>query len=109
MVLRADESEPIHRPSEGGFPIGLWEQWEYDQAEVDLHPGDLIVSFSDGISETRNSRQEFWTEVAIKSVLRGHRWSSAPMIVESLIRAANEFGAGVEQFDDMTAIAIRVK
>jgi phosphoserine phosphatase RsbU/P len=109
MVLRADESEPIHRPSEGGFPIGLWEQWEYDQAEVDLHAGDLIVSFSDGISEARNSRQDFWTEAAIKSVLREHRRSSVPMIVESLIRAANEFGAGVEQFDDMTAIAIRVK
>jgi hypothetical protein len=31
------------------------------------------------------------------------------MMVESLIRAANEFGTGVEQFDDMTAIAIRVK
>jgi phosphoserine phosphatase RsbU/P len=109
MVLRADESEPIFRPSESGFPVGLWEQWQYDEAVVNLHAGDLIVSFSDGISEVRDSRQQFWTETAIKSVLRKHRHSSVHTIVESLIGAANEFAAGVEQFDDMTAIAIRVK
>ena len=109
MVLRANESEPIFRPSESGFPVGLWEQWQYDEAVVNLHAGDLIVSFSDGISEVRDSRQQFWTETAIKSVLRKHRQSSVHTIVESLIGAANEFAAGVEQFDDMTAIAIRVK
>jgi len=108
MVLRADESAAIHRPIESGFPIGLSEAWEYEEAVVELHSGDVIVCFSDGISEVRNLREEFWTESEIKRVLRKHRHAPVQTIVESLIQAANEFAVGVEQFDDMTAIAIRV-
>ena len=108
MVLRADESAAIHRPIESGFPIGLSEAWEYEEAVVELHSGDVIVCFSDGISEVRNLREEFWTESEIKRVLRKHRHAPVQTIVGSLIQAANEFAVGVEQFDDMTAIAIRV-
>jgi sigma-B regulation protein RsbU (phosphoserine phosphatase) len=109
MVLRADESKPVFKPIESGFPIGLSEVWEYEEASIDLHSGDVIVCFSDGISDVRNRRDEFWSEAAIQRVLLEHRRSPVERIVESLIRGANEFAAGAEQFDDMTAIAIRVK
>jgi len=109
MVIRVDESAPIDRPSEGGFPIGMLDLSQYEQSVVDLSPGDLIVCFSDGLSEARNTRQEFWTDASIKTVLRRHRNAPVQTLVDSLIQAADEFTAGAEQSDDMTVVAIRVK
>ncbi len=41
-----------------GVPIGIMEDVEYHQAKVKLHPGDLVVLYTDGITELRNSKKE---------------------------------------------------
>lgn len=111
MLVRARSNakpERVQTGSEGGFPIGLFERAQYEQSTIDIGPGDLIVCFSDGVTEATNPRDELWEDTNIEKVLLQYKDAPVQQIVEQVIYAADAFTAGAEQFDDMTLTAVRI-
>ena len=111
MLVRAcPDGKParVHGTAEGGLPIGLFESARYEQFTIDTAPGDLIVCFSDGVSDATNSPQEVWEDTNIERVLWQYREAPVEEIVERIVQAADSFTAGAEQFDDMTLTAVRI-
>lgn len=98
----------VHEPGQGGMPIGLFESAQYEQLTIDTAPGDLIVCFSDGITEATNPRDELWEDSNVEKVLWQCKDAPVQQIVETVVQAADAFTAGAEQFDDMTLTAIRI-
>ena len=88
--------------------MGLFESARYEQYTIDTAPGDLIVCFSDGVSDATNSPQEVWEDTNIERVLWQYREAPVEEIVERIVHAADSFTAGAEQFDDMTLTAVRI-
>lgn len=93
--------------SRGGMPFGLFPGVGYESGSVDLKASDVLIVYSDGITEAADSgREEFGidrlTEV-VKSVQNG----SVREIRESILRAVEEW-AGREQDDDMTLVVVKV-
>jgi sigma-B regulation protein RsbU (phosphoserine phosphatase) len=107
MVLRAATNK-VERLNGGGFPIGLLPIARYEQSSVELQPGDLMVCFSDGISEAANPNGEMWDESEVARVLMESGGLSARETVDRLFTAADAFAAGAEQSDDMTVLAVRM-
>jgi sigma-B regulation protein RsbU (phosphoserine phosphatase) len=107
LIRRRGHGVVIERLNVGGTPIGLLPRAAYDEGTAVLTSGDLLVCFSDGISEACNSREEFWNESAMEDVLREGLGSTAERTVQSLVRAADSFVGDAEQADDMTIIALR--
>jgi sigma-B regulation protein RsbU (phosphoserine phosphatase) len=99
----------IERLSSGGFPVGMLPMARYEEGATELEAGDLLVCFSDGVSEACNPREEFWQESDIERVLCLAPISTAQEITERLVREADAFAAGAEQSDDMTVVTIRLK
>jgi sigma-B regulation protein RsbU (phosphoserine phosphatase) len=99
----------IERLSAGGLPVGMLPLVSYEEGATELTPGDVLVCFSDGISEACNPNEEFWQESDIEVVLRGAPISTAQEVTERLVREADAFAAGAEQADDMTVVTIRLK
>ena len=64
VVLRGDPAAApdLVRLDTGGPVIGLLPECGYEQGEVQLAPGDLLVAFTDGVSEAMNAAQEEWGE-----------------------------------------------
>jgi sigma-B regulation protein RsbU (phosphoserine phosphatase) len=96
----------VLRLKESGVPIGLLPSWQYEQASVAIEAGDLLVCFSDGISEAENARGEFWEEKGASQVVSR---CTGMEVITNLFQGCDEFAAGYEQSDDITVIAVQVK
>jgi sigma-B regulation protein RsbU (phosphoserine phosphatase) len=108
LLLRA-RTGAVERLDVGGPVIGLMPFASYDQGAVTLTPGDVLVGFTDGISEAMNTAAEEWGEAALEHCLRElPAETGAARMVEHLIAGADAFAAGAPQHDDMTAIVVRV-
>ena len=80
----------------------------YEEGTVSLKRGDVLLCFSDGVSEAQNSAQEFWQESEIESILRGAADGSVQHLIDRLVREADLFVNGAQQSDDMTIVSVRV-
>jgi sigma-B regulation protein RsbU (phosphoserine phosphatase) len=92
----------------GGPVIGLLEIASFQQSEVSLEPGDLLVGFTDGVSEAMNPADEEWGEERLAEVVVACRGLAASEINRRIMEAADAFAAGAVQHDDMTLIAVRL-
>jgi phosphoserine phosphatase RsbU/P len=101
MVLRGAETIRLEA---GGPPVGLFRPAQYEQAEVQLDPGDLLLLFTDGISEAENPAHDEWGEEALEASARQCHGASPSEVIERLMRQADHFAAGAPQHDDMTLV-----
>ena len=108
-LLRKGQDEPILL-TEGGPVIGMLPPMlvSYTQGEVELRPGDLIVGFTDGISEAMNPKEEEWGEEALLAKLKTILEKSPTEIHDECVASADAFADGAKQHDDMTMIVVRV-
>ena len=100
-------SKKIERLDEGGPVIGLIPECTYLQAELTLAAGDLMVIFTDGVSEAMNPALEEWGEVRLIATVRATQGCDACEIITRIMQAADQFAAGAPQHDDMTLIVLR--
>jgi sigma-B regulation protein RsbU (phosphoserine phosphatase) len=106
MLLRV--SGALERLDVGGMPVGLFDRARYEEGTVPLASGDVLVCYSDGISEATNAAGELWEEGGIEQLLRQSVGGPASELVEKIVRAADDFAGGAEQADDMTVVALRI-
>ncbi|HEY0544111.1 MAG TPA: SpoIIE family protein phosphatase [Pyrinomonadaceae bacterium] len=109
MIFRQKAGEwEVLRLEEGGCVVGLLPNFPYTQASVTLQQGDLLIAFTDGISEAMNPAEEEWGEERMMQKIKEcHRLTAADMLA-TLVKAADEFASGAKQHDDMTLVVIRV-
>jgi len=108
MVLRAGHEGNIDRTTSGSLPISILPSTRYSDGTIAIGPGDLILCFSDGISEVFNTAGEMWEDSRIEEVLRKYRDCPVEEIINHVVTAVDEYAAGMDQFDDMTLVAVRV-
>ena len=105
MVLRRDRS--VLRLESGGPPIGMFPNWTYKEGAVRLDPGDLVLAFTDGVTEAVNPTGEEWGEEGLLRAVAEHDAQSADEMVEGIFRSMDEFSLG-HQTDDATVMVLRV-
>jgi len=106
IVVRADGE--IARLEAGGSVVGLMRAGSWEQSQVKLEPGDLLVAFTDGISEAMTHADEEWGEERLIAAAQTMRRSASKAILDHIVRSADAFVAGEPQYDDMTLIVARV-
>jgi len=99
-------SEVNHLPSCGPL-LGLVEEHTYCEETVDLAPGDLLVIFSDGITEAINRREEEFGVARLLAEVSGLRERPAEEIVAGVMAAVDRHADAEYRFDDMTVVVIR--
>jgi sigma-B regulation protein RsbU (phosphoserine phosphatase) len=104
------KSGEVLRLEEGGAVVGMLPSMlvNYKQGEVELRSGDLLVGYTDGISEAMNPAEEEWSEDAMLEKLKTVAEKPAVEILPFIVACADEFAAGAKQHDDMTMIVVRV-
>jgi sigma-B regulation protein RsbU (phosphoserine phosphatase) len=106
LLLRAEGLVERLRPT--AMVIGLVEPWACEVGEVVLLPGDLLVAYSDGISEaTDETDQEFGDERLLETVA-AFRAGPLPELLDAVFDAVRRFGGG-EQKDDQTLLVARAR
>ena len=107
LIHGFDGNSTVTRLEPGGTVIGLLEGAGYEQGTVSLRPGDVLVAFTDGISEAMNLQDEEWGEDRLLETIRRHRRASAQGLLDDLFDAATGFAGAAPQHDDMTLVVLR--
>jgi predicted permease len=103
----ASEVEAVEL-SAGGTVLGLFLDAGYDDAEIDVRPGDLFVAFTDGVPEALNAAGEEFGEDRLKALLRDAVGCNAEVVSSRLADTMREWISGAEQHDDLTFVVVAV-
>ncbi len=87
-----------------GMVVGAFPFAQYEQSEVEIHPGDLLVAFTDGITEPENDFAEEFGEPRLIELLIRHHRRSPQEIIDEVIAAVNQWTGRPELQDDMTML-----
>jgi sigma-B regulation protein RsbU (phosphoserine phosphatase) len=105
LLVRDNTVEPL---SSHGVLLGVVGDASYSRTAVYLQPGDLLVLFTDGVTEAPNhSRRLFRTDGVAELVLR-HQHESAETILEHIWSALDSHTADTTMLDDRTLIVVRI-
>jgi sigma-B regulation protein RsbU (phosphoserine phosphatase) len=102
------DRQDILRLETGGPVIGLMPDCCYRQGRVTLEEGDVLVLFTDGITEAMNGDGEEWGEERLTQVIGANRALPARDLIDRITRTSDDFVGGAAQYDDMTLITARV-
>lgn len=108
MLFRENKQEPILL-EEGGIILGAMPTFlPYECSEVEFKKGDLVVFFTDGVTEAMNPDQtEEYEEPRLIECINKHREKSSSEIMDAIIDDINKFSNNI-QYDDITMIVLKV-
>ena len=104
-VLRGSE---IHALEGGGPVIGLLPDAIYEECRLLLEPGDLLLAYTDGISEALNVQDQEWGEERMVAAARTKLPENASTILRHIVTEADRFAAAAPQHDDMTLLLMKL-
>ena len=105
---RKKASEMFHLQSES-MPVGISAGAHFATTSFQLEIGDVLVAYTDGITEADNSDGEFWGEQRLESVLRSCNDGTPEQIILRILEEVTAFGNGQPQRDDVTLMVMRVQ
>jgi len=107
ILLRRGQSSLLEV---SGMPLGIISGIEYDETHLALTPGDMLILYSDGITEAMASDDRIYGMDALRELVGTFQPNlSVQTIIEKVIENVKRFAGDRPQSDDMTVIAMRVK
>jgi len=90
-----------------GIPLGFLEEFEFSEHSVSIAPGDVLVLFSDGISEAMNAFEEEFEEDRLLQIIIKNRHLSSHDLIDKIVSAVKDHAGSTPQTDDMTLLALK--
>ncbi|MBD3256960.1 SpoIIE family protein phosphatase [candidate division GN15 bacterium] len=105
ILLRADDT--VEYLTEGGPVFGVTRQGKFEQRALMLYPGDIIVMFTDGVTEVFDKNGNDFGPDRLVQLIKKHRQASAVELEERIHEAVRKFAAPDHVFDDFTMVVIK--
>jgi len=98
----------VRRLEAGGTVVGLFDNMTYDEGSVEMHPGEIFLAYSDGVTEPENDFGEFGEERLI-DLVRENRRLPLVQISQTVTSAVDDWIGDNEQPDDITLVLARAR
>jgi sigma-B regulation protein RsbU (phosphoserine phosphatase) len=92
-----------------GFPIGIFDDVTYDEWSVTLDHGDILVFYSDGLTEAANREGKFFGAGRLKAVIEQNTQLTSAELADRMLEEVQEFTQGGAITDDRTLVVMKVK
>ncbi|MFA6226392.1 MAG: PP2C family protein-serine/threonine phosphatase [Methanoregula sp.] len=89
--------------------IGAMDDAPHEQKEIPLASGDLLILYTDGVTEAVNDKEEMFEIPRLMKIILASRSLAAQEIVEAIIRGVNDFSQNQPQYDDITLMVVKVR
>ena len=100
-------SGDLERLTEGGVALGMFDQATYTAGTLTLGAGDVLVLFSDGITEAENTSGVAFDDAGLEQIVNEHWWKDLQTLGTSVLKAVEAHAAGTKIADDLTVLAVR--
>ena len=97
----------ITRLSEGGLLLGCFDFVVFEQVSKQIEPGELLVIFSDGVTEAMNENNEEFGEEKLISIIKSNQDLKAKDLIDKIVTEVKAHSSKVEQSDDITLMVIK--
>jgi serine phosphatase RsbU (regulator of sigma subunit) len=97
----------VRRLEAGGVVLGLFEHAAFDEETLKLRPGDVIVAFSDGVSEALNEAGDEFTDQRLLAAIDAHQTKTPQEMLDALLADVRAFCGKATQSDDVTMVVVR--
>ena len=102
-------SAPIEELATGGMIIGMFSQSVYEEATLQLRPGDVLMAFTDGVSEAHNPNEEEFGEERLKGLLRKVAHLPINEMSSHILADLKAWMRDAPQHDDLTFLLAKVQ
>ena len=92
----------------GGIMAGMMEDAFFEKDTVTLNEGDILVFYTDGVTDASNQQEEFFGEERFFQLVKEHCSLSAAELMDKIYSKITDFSAGAPQFDDITMIVLKI-
>ncbi len=107
LLVRTDGTLKHLDPT--GIPIGIFEDFDWQEESVELAPDDKIVIFTDGITEATDSAGELYDDPRMEAFVKSNCTLAVDELAEKLLADVNRFVGDAPRSDDMTMILLERK
>jgi serine phosphatase RsbU (regulator of sigma subunit)/catechol 2,3-dioxygenase-like lactoylglutathione lyase family enzyme len=104
LLLHANHS--LERLEPTATILGAFKEWECSLAECQIGPGDTLILYTDGVTESFNPAGEEFGEARLEEALRQHRHLSSQSLIDAIVEQVRHFSPH-EQHDDITLITAK--
>jgi serine phosphatase RsbU (regulator of sigma subunit) len=105
LLVKTDGT--VQRLEANGMPLGLFPVVEYERAEITLSPGDLVVLYTDGITEAANPAGDEYGLERLQAVVQKHAQEPLVALAVAIETAVEVFADGTPFGDDRTLVLLR--
>jgi phosphoserine phosphatase RsbU/P len=105
-LYRADGS--AKRLETGGVILGMMADMPYETETLPLQSGDLLILFTDGVTEAKNSRDQDFDEHRLEEIISKSAELPVKLLLDEIVYAIRSFTKGAAQSDDITLMAVRI-
>ena len=107
LVVRAGGAQESLEAT--GMPVGLLETAEFEVAQEKLAPGEKLVIYTDGVTESQNTAGEFFGRKRLREVVAAHAAESCTALHNAIAEAVTGFTEGAPQADDITLLVLEYR
>jgi len=97
----------VRRLDTGGLVLGLFEHVTFEEETVTLGPGDVIITFSDGVTEALNEAEEEFTDERLLACVQSQRGQPPQVMLDAFLTDVHEFCGRATPSDDVTMVLVR--
>lgn len=108
IVIREGRRVELEKPERRDLALAVKENWSFYERHFQCRPGDLVLLYTDGLTEARNREGLFFGEERLVAFLEKQQGPVAD-IVEGIMEEVDLFVDGAEAHDDLTLILFRYK
>jgi serine phosphatase RsbU (regulator of sigma subunit) len=105
-LFRAATGQIDELPSDAFF-LGIFECASYPSRPLHLEIGDILVVYTDGLTDAENQREEMFGEERLRTIIKQWASSGSDVIEQKLLEAVEEFTQGMPQTDDITFVVVQ--
>ncbi len=107
LVVYRASTDSIELHTVKGVAIGFLEEYKYRQGEIQLNKGDIVIFYTDGITEAENSNKEMFGLERLKEVIYNNKNKSPKELRKVILESINRFRKDYEQTDDLTFVILK--
>ena len=105
-LLFSDGNDP-RRLETGGMALGILEEFPYEEENIELKPGDVLLIYSDGIPDAINEFDQPYGEENLIKLVKENLSEPAMGLIDKIIEAVNAHAGDTPQLDDLTLVVVR--